>query len=107
MHWIYLTLAIVFEAAGTTSMKLSNGFTKLWPTIAMMVCYCTFFGLLTLALKKIDVSVAYPIYSGAGVAIIGVVGLVYFREPMTLAKLLGTLAIIGGIITLSSSGVTR
>ena len=107
MHWMFLILAMVFEAAGTTCMKLSCGFTKLWPTILMMVFYCTFFGLLTLALKKIELSVAYPIYSGAGVAIIAIVGLVYFREPVTAAKLLGTLAIIIGIITLSASGVTR
>jgi small multidrug resistance pump len=57
--------------------------------------------ILTLCLKKADVSVAYAIWSGVGVALIGAIGVVYFREPITLLKVIGTLAIIGGVIALN------
>ncbi len=57
-YWLYLALAIVLEVTGTTSMKLSEGFTKIVPSILMFVFYLASIAALTLALKKIDVSVA-------------------------------------------------
>jgi small multidrug resistance pump len=61
MHWIYLALAILFEVAGTTCMMLLAGFTKTVPAVWMGVFYCVCFFFLTLALKRIDVSVAYAV----------------------------------------------
>jgi len=104
MHWIYLTLAIVFEVAGTTCMKLSAGFTKAVPSVLMWVFYALCFFLMTLALKKFEVSVVYAIWSGVGTALIATVGILYFREPVTLLKMGGIAAIIGGIVALHLSG---
>jgi small multidrug resistance pump len=104
MHWIYLTLAIVFEVAGTTCMKLSAGFSKLLPSVLMGLFYAVCFYFLTLALKKVDVSIAYAIWSGAGTALIATIGILWFREPVTLLKTFGLLAIIGGVIALNLSG---
>jgi len=104
MHWIYLALAILFEVAGTTSMKLSAGFTRVVPAVFMGIFYCICFFFLTLALKKIDVSVAYAIWSGIGVALIASIGVLYFREPVTMLKVVGLLAIIGGVIALRMAG---
>jgi small multidrug resistance pump len=61
--WLYLTGAIFLEIAGTTSMKLSDGFTKTVPSICIFVFYAISFMALTMALKRIDVSVAYAIWS--------------------------------------------
>ena len=61
MHWIYLTLAIFFEVAGATCMKLSSGFARVLPTILMAVFYGCRFCRMTLAIKRIDVSVAYAV----------------------------------------------
>jgi len=107
MHWIYLTLAIVFEVAGTTCMKLSDGFSRLAPSVLMGVCYVVSFGFLTFALKRVDVSVAYAIWSGMGKALITTIGVLWFREPVTLLKVCGMIAIVGGVVALNLSGGTH
>jgi small multidrug resistance pump len=104
MHWIYLALAIAFEVSGTTCMKLSDGFTKLAPSVLMWLFYGLCFGCLTLALKKVDVSVAYAIWSGVGTALIATIGILYFRESISLLKVVGVVAIIGGVVALNLSG---
>lgn len=103
MHWVFLILAILFEVAGTLCMKLSAGFTKLVPSILMWVFYAACFSLLPLALKKLDISVAYAVWSGVGTAIIATAGVVYFREPLTLLRVFGLLAIITGVVALNLS----
>lgn len=103
MHWVYLALAIVFEVAGTTCMKLSQGFSKPAPAILMGVFYAACFYFLTISLKRIDVSVAYAVWSGLGTALIATIGVLHFREPLTLLRIVGILAIIGGVIALNLS----
>jgi small multidrug resistance pump len=107
MHWLYLTFAILSEVAGTTCMKLSAGFSKPIPSMLMWVFYGVCFYFLTLTLKKVDVSVAYAIWSGVGTALIATVGILYFREPMSLLKVVGIIAIIGGVVALNISGGTH
>jgi small multidrug resistance pump len=107
MHWLYLALAILSEVAGTTCMKLSAGFTKAWPSLLMWPFYGICFYFLTLALKKVDVSIAYAIWSGLGTALIATIGIIHFREPITLLKIAGLIAIIGGVIVLNLSGRTQ
>ncbi|MCF6207059.1 MAG: multidrug efflux SMR transporter, partial [Sulfurovum sp.] len=88
LSWIYLIGAIVFEVAGTTMMKLSEGFTKTVPSIAMFVLYLLSLAALTMALKKFDVSMAYAVWSGVGTALITIVGFYFFKEPMGVLKIL-------------------
>ncbi len=102
-HWFYLTCAILLEVAGTTSMKLSHGFTKIVPSVLIFVFYTASFVVLTLALKKVDVSIAYAIWSGAGTVLITVIGITYFREPSTMLKLASIGLIIIGIVGLNLS----
>lgn len=81
MQWIYLSLAIIFEVLGTVSMKLSNGFTKLVPSILLLLFYigslCFF---LTLTLKYISVSIAYAVWSGMGIVLISMIGIFSFMN---------------------------
>jgi small multidrug resistance pump len=107
MHWLHLTLAILSEVAGTTCMKLSAGFTRPAPSLLMWLFYGVSFYFLTLTLKKVDLSVAYAIWSGLGTALIATVGVLHFREPLTILKLGGILAVIGGVVALNISGGTR
>jgi len=100
-YWIYLTLAILFEVAGTTCMKMSAGFERLLPSIGILVFYVISFSFLTLALKKIDVSVAYAIWSGAGIILICLIGHHFFSEYLTWIKVLFIALIIIGIIGLN------
>lgn len=104
IEWILLLLAIVFEVSGTTSMKLSEGFSQIWWSGAMVVFYIISFAMLTLALKKIDVSVAYAIWSGVGTALIAIIGVYYFKEPLTAIKLASITLIIAGVVGLNLSG---
>ena len=104
MTWIYLALAILLEVAGTTCMKLSDGFTKMVPSILLFVFYTLSFGMLTLALKRIDVSIAYAVWSGVGTALIATVGVLWFREPMTALKLISLGLIIIGVVGLNLGG---
>ena len=101
--WIYLVVAVVLEVSGTTSMKLSEGFTRLFPSILIFVFYgCSFF-FLTLVLKRIDVSIAYAVWSGLGTALIAIIGILYFKEPLTLVKLASLFLIVLGVVGLNLS----
>jgi small multidrug resistance pump len=104
MTWLYLILAILLEVSGTTCMKLSGGFTRLIPSILLFVFYILSFGMLTLALKRIDVSVAYAVWSGMGTALIATIGVLWFKEPLTAVKLISLGLIIIGVVGLNLSG---
>ncbi|KAA5603264.1 multidrug efflux SMR transporter [Roseospira marina] len=104
MHWLTLTGAIVLEVIGTTSMKLSEGFTRLWPSLGVFACYSASLALLTLALKKWDVSVAYAIWSGLGTALIVIVGMTWFGEALTWMRAVSILLILIGVVGLNLSG---
>jgi small multidrug resistance pump len=85
-------------------MKLSAGFTKVVPSVLIFVFYAASFVALTFALKKIDVSVAYAVWSGVGTALIASIGVLYFREPATLIKLLSIGLIVIGVVGVNLSG---
>lgn len=95
--WLYLAAAIVLEVAGTTSMKLADGFTHLVPSVLIFVFYGLAFVALTLALARIELSVAYAIWAGLGTALIAVIGFVWFKEPVTAVKLVSLALIVTGV----------
>ena len=106
MHWIYLAFAIVLEVSGTTCMKLSQGLTKLIPSVLMLMLYGLSLGALTLALKKVEVGIAYAVWSGVGTALIATIGILLFKEAVTAFKILSLAFIIAGVagLNLSSGG---
>ncbi len=107
MRWLLLFGAIVFEVAGTTCMKMSNGFTKVAPSVLLFVFYGISFALFTIALKKgINLSAAYAIWCGIGMSLIAAIGIFYFKEPMTVLKISSIVLIIAGVIGLSFCKVT-
>src|SRR5512137_2080414 len=104
LFWIYLLIAILTEVVGTTLMKVSQGLTKLIPSLSMFVLYGISFVFMALALKKIEVSTAYAIWSGLGTALIAAIGIVAFRESFTFPKMVGIVLIIGGVLLLNLKG---
>ena len=100
-YWVYLAGAIVLEVAGTTSMKLSEGFTKLVPSLLLFVFYAGAFTSLTFALRKIDVSVAYAVWSGIGTALITAIGILYFHAAASALKFISIALIIVGVVGLN------
>ncbi len=98
--WWLLAAAILFEIAGTTCMKLSDGFTKLLPSVFLLVCYLIAFSALTLCLKTIDMGIAYAIWAGVGTALAAVIGFLYFREPASVFKVVCIGLILIGVVGL-------
>ncbi|NLW06821.1 MAG: multidrug efflux SMR transporter [Clostridia bacterium] len=101
MSWFYLLLAIILEVAGTTSAKLSQGFNNLLPTVIMYIMYALSLTTLVFALKKIEVSIAYAIWSGLGTGLIALIGILWFKETASALKLTSLLLIVAGVIGLS------
>ncbi|TVP67540.1 MAG: QacE family quaternary ammonium compound efflux SMR transporter [Nodularia sp. (in: Bacteria)] len=99
--WLYLVLGIMFEVSGTTFMKFSVGFTKPLPSILIFVFYAMSLISVTIALKKLDIGIAYAVWSGVGTMIISMVGILFFRESISLIKIISMVLIIAGVISLN------
>ena len=107
MYWVVLLVAIVLEVCGTTCMKLSDGFTRLGYSAALFVFYLLSLTALTFALKRIEVSVAYAVWSGVGTALIALIGMTYFREPVNATKIVSLGLIIAGVVGLNLAGAAH
>lgn len=103
MHWFFLALAIIFEASGTTAMKLSHGMTRLLPTIAMFGLYAASLSTLSLALKRIELTVAYAIWCGLGTVLIAIAAIYFFGEKFTAIKVVSIVLVIAGVFGLNLS----
>ncbi|WP_206921899.1 DMT family transporter [Alicyclobacillus suci] len=101
MSWLLLFFAIVLEFLGTLSTKLSHGFERILPSVLMFVFYLGSMVTWNFALKKIDVSIGYAVWSGLGIAFTAVMGMLFFKEPINVSKIFFTVLIIVGVIGLS------
>lgn len=101
MHYLYLALAIVSEVIATSLMPLTQGFTRLWPSLAVAVGYGIAFYCLSLTLKILPIGVIYAIWSGAGIALIAVVGTVFFKQSLDTPALIGIGLIVAGVLVLN------
>ncbi len=101
MSYLYLAAAIIAEVIGTSSLKASDGFTRLVPTIVVCVAFAAAFFFLSLALRTIPVGVAYAIWSGAGTALIVLAGAIVFRQAPDLPAIVGIGLIIAGVAILN------
>jgi small multidrug resistance pump len=103
MYWIWLFAAILLEVAATVFMKLSNGFSRLMPTLIMALLYGISFFPLAIALKKMEVSVAYAVWSAVGTALVTTLGMFLFHEKISLVKIGAIAMIILGVVALNMS----
>ncbi|RMG85018.1 MAG: QacE family quaternary ammonium compound efflux SMR transporter [Chloroflexi bacterium] len=101
VHWLFLAGAIVLEVMGTTSMKLSQGLTKPFWSIAMFVFYAASFSLFAKALEKLDVGMSYAIWSGVGTVAIVTIGFFVFEEQLSFSKAAAIVLIIIGVVWLN------
>ena len=107
LYWAYLIVAILTEVFGTVCMKMANGFQKPWPSAGMVMGYGLSFYFMTIAIKRIDVTIAYATWSGVGNILIALAGFYYFQEPMHPAKLISIGLIVLGVIGLNLSGTAH
>lgn len=96
-----LLIAVTAEVVATSALKASEGFTRLLPSIIVVIGYGVAFTCLSLTLKTIPVGVAYAIWSGAGTALVALVGWLYFKQHLDLAAIIGLSMIVGGVIVLN------
>ncbi|GHB13934.1 MULTISPECIES: DMT family transporter [Streptomyces] len=104
MGYGLLAAAIAAEVAGTTAMKYSEGFTRLWPPLATVVGYVLAFALLAQTLKTLSVGTAYAIWAGAGTAAVAAIGIIWMGESAGPAKLAGVALIVAGVVVLNLGG---
>ncbi len=98
--WLLLTFAIAGELAGTSFLKLANGWQRPWAWIGVVGGFSLALLLLAQVIQKMDISVVYAIWSGVGIAMVAVVGVVVFHEAMSWTRAAGLLATIVGIVLL-------
>lgn len=101
MTWMYLAIAIVAEVIATSSLKSSEGFTKLWPSIAVVLGYGFAFFFLSLTLRSVPVGIAYAIWSGAGVVLVTLVAWLAFGQKLDFAGVAGIGLIVAGVVVLN------
>lgn len=101
MTWLTLGGAILFEVVGTSLLQLSNQFTKPLPSLGVALCYGMAFYLLSHALKSIPVGLAYAIWSGLGVVLISLIGLVAFKQKLDVPAVIGLVLIVGGVVVIN------
>jgi small multidrug resistance pump len=100
MSYFYLALAIVAEVIGTSALKAAEGFTRPWPSLAVVVGYGVAFYFLSLALKTIPVGIAYAVWSGMGVVLITLIGWWVFKQTLDAAAMLGIGLIVAGVVVI-------
>lgn len=106
MAWFLIVMAGLFETGFAVLLKQSAGFTRLWPTVGFAACALISFGLLTVALRWLEVGPAYAVWTGIGAAGAAVVGMVALGESVSVLKLVSIGLVLAGAVGLNLSGVT-
>jgi quaternary ammonium compound-resistance protein SugE len=106
MAWVALVAAGLFETGFAVFLKQSHGFRELWPTLGFATCALTSFGLLTLALRHLEVGPAYAVWTGIGAAGTAAFGMIWLGDSVSTLKLMSIALILAGVVGLNLSGVT-
>jgi small multidrug resistance pump len=100
-NWLYLGVAIVSETIATSALKSSEGFSRLLPSILVVVGYAVAFYFLSLTLRTIPVGIAYAVWSGVGILLITAVGWLVFGQKLDLPAMIGMALIIAGVVVMN------
>ena len=95
-----LFFAVIAEIIATSALKMSHGFTRLYPSLVVVIGYSVAFWLMGISLKTLPVSILYSLWAGLGILGIALIGVFYFKEAFTIWHFLGTFLIVVGIIIL-------
>ena len=101
MNWLYLGIAIVSEVIGTSALKSSESFTRLYPSLLVLIGYGLSFYFLSLTLASIPIGIAYAVWSGVGIVLVSLIGLVVFGQKLDMAALFGIALICAGVVVLN------
>lgn len=101
MKWVYLIIAIIGEVMATSALKDSEAFTKLWPSVIVLLGYSVAVYFLSLTIKEIPVGVAYAIWAGMGMVCISIIGYLRFGQKLDPPAILGILLIGSGVVIIN------
>lgn len=101
MKWMYLGIAILAEIIATSALKSAEGFTRLVPSVITVAGYAVAFYFLSLTLRYIPVGIAYAIWSGVGIVLISLVGVLFYKQHLDGPALLGMAFIIAGVVIMN------
>ena len=101
MTWFYLFIAIVSEVVATSALKAADGFTKLTPSIIVVVGYASAFFFLSIIVRTMPLGIAYAIWSGVGVSLVTIAGWIIYGQKLDLAAMIGIGLIVAGVVVLN------
>jgi small multidrug resistance pump len=104
LAWIYLAAAIATEVVGTVVLNFTDGFTRPAPTAFVLVTYAASLWLTALALRELEVSLAYAVWAGVGTAAVAIIGMATLGETVNALKLASIALVIFGVVGLNLSG---
>jgi small multidrug resistance pump len=104
MAWLFLALAIATEIAGTVALRFADGFSRLVPSIVVVVGYSLSFFVLSLTLRQLSLGITYAVWAGIGTAAIAAIGMIALGETVNAVKLGSIVLIIAGVIGLNAAG---
>jgi small multidrug resistance pump len=99
--YLYLAIAICAEVVGTLALKASDAFTRLWPSVLVVICYTVAFVFLSITLRTIPVGISYAIWSGMGIVLISAVSWIVFRQTLDYPALAGMGLILAGVLVIN------
>jgi len=107
MAWVFLSIAIAAEILGTLSLKASDGLSKLWPSLGVLIGYALAFTLMAISLKKLDVGITYAIWSGVGIIGAAIGGVIFFDQQLSRMTIIGMAIIIVGVVVMNLGGASH
>jgi small multidrug resistance pump len=107
MKWLYLILAIIFEASGTTLLKASDGLSKIHISVLLIIFYILSLKFFAMSLKYIEIGIAYALWSGIGIIILTIIGIALFKEDLSFLKVLFIIFIVTGAVGLNMINKTH
>ena len=101
MKWVLLFTAILSEVIATSLLKSTEGFTRLWPSLTVFVCYEIAFILLALSMKRIPVGIVYAVWSGVGVALITLAAWLFLGQTLDAPGMVGVALVVSGVVVIN------
>ena len=104
MHYLYLFISIATEIIGTSFLKTSEGFTKLWPTLGTLLSFGTCFYFLSLTIKFLPLNITYATWAGLGLVLTTIISVIVFKENVNLISIISIGLIVIGVVLLNVFG---
>lgn len=101
--WLVLAASVLAEVLGTLALRYAAGFTRLWPSVAVVTCYACAIWLMSVAVKRLEMGLTYAVWAGAGTAVTAILGMIWFEEATSALRCAGLACIVAGVVALNLS----